>query len=69
MMVWDDNDIAWIINPPLWRYEGSDILVLIYNIAVLFVLSFIARKPIAEWARGVFWLVRNHVLSIVRGGN
>lgn len=60
MLIRDDNNVTRIINPPLRRNEGRNVRILEDDIAILFILSFVATKPITEWTQVVIWFVIHH---------
>lgn len=59
MDIWNDDYATWVIDPPFWRYKRRHMVILVNDVRVLFVLVFMAGKPIAERALIVVWLVKH----------
>ena len=42
MVVWNDDDVPGIVDPPFWGDEGSDSVILQYNITISLIVCFVA---------------------------
>ncbi len=50
MAFWDNDNVAWIVDPPFRRNERDDCVRLQDDVIFLLKLGFVTCQPIAEWA-------------------
>jgi hypothetical protein len=48
VLVWNNNHVPWVVDPPFWSDECRDVLGLINDVAILLVFGFVTRKPITK---------------------